>query len=88
LQSYNGNDDVLVQVTNTSNGSFSETLNAGDKLSLIVYSVDCLLGEGIATITNFSAPDAPPAVPISNWALYLGILLMLTFVVIRFKRMM
>ena len=29
----------------------------------------------------------PPAVPVSNWALYLGILLMITFVVIRFRRM-
>jgi hypothetical protein len=29
----------------------------------------------------------PPPVPVSNWALYLGILLMITFVVIRFRRM-
>lgn len=29
----------------------------------------------------------PPPVPVSNWALYLGILLMVTFVVIRFRRM-
>lgn len=29
----------------------------------------------------------PPSVPVSNWALYLGILLMITFVVIRFRRM-
>jgi hypothetical protein len=28
-----------------------------------------------------------PEVPVSNWALYLGILLMVTFVVIRFRRM-
>lgn len=28
-----------------------------------------------------------PPVPLSNWALYLGILLMVTFVVIRFRRM-
>ena len=28
-----------------------------------------------------------PEVPVSNWALYLGILLMITFVVIRFRRM-
>lgn len=28
-----------------------------------------------------------PEIPISNWALYLGILLMITFVVIRFRRM-
>ena len=29
-----------------------------------------------------------PVIPVSNWALYLGILLMITFVVIRIKRMM
>lgn len=29
-----------------------------------------------------------PEVPVSNWALYLGILLMITFVVIRFRRML
>ena len=29
----------------------------------------------------------PPEVPVSNWALYLGILLMITFVVVRFRRM-
>jgi len=29
-----------------------------------------------------------PEIPVSNWALYLGILLMITFVVIRFRRMM
>lgn len=29
----------------------------------------------------------PPEVPVSNWALYLGILLMVSFVVIRFRRM-
>ncbi len=33
-------------------------------------------------------PPPPPPVPLSNWALYLGILLMITFVVIRFRRMM
>jgi hypothetical protein len=29
----------------------------------------------------------PPPVPFSNWALYMGILLMITFIVIRFRRM-
>jgi len=37
---------------------------------------------------NLLVAVAPsPPVPLSNWALYLGILLMLTFVVIRFRRM-
>ena len=32
-------------------------------------------------------PTPPEPIPVSNWALYLGILLMVTFVVIRFRRM-
>jgi hypothetical protein len=35
---------------------------------------------------SVTVPPAPP-VPVSNWALYIGILLMLTFIVIRFRRM-
>ncbi len=32
-------------------------------------------------------PNAPPPVPLSNWALYLGILFAVTFIVIRFRKM-
>jgi hypothetical protein len=32
-------------------------------------------------------PEPPAPIPISNWALYMGILLMITFIVIRFRRM-
>jgi hypothetical protein len=38
-------------------------------------------------IDDPTPPDPDPPVPVSNWALYLGILLMITFVVIRFRRM-
>lgn len=31
-------------------------------------------------------PDPEPVIPVSNWALYLGILLMITFMIIRFKK--
>jgi len=37
-------------------------------------------GESLTVVNN--------EIPVSNWALYLGILLMITFVVIRFRRMM
>lgn len=41
-----------------------------------------------AEIDDPTPPDPdPPVIPVSNWALYLGILLMITFVVIRFRRM-
>jgi hypothetical protein len=38
-------------------------------------------------IDDPTPPDPDPPIPVSNWALYLGILLMITFVVIRFRRM-
>ena len=87
LQKINGIGDKLLEVTYTSSGSFSQYFEKGDILSLVVQSDDCVFGEGIATITNFSAPCSTPPIPLSNWALYLGILLMVTFVVIRFKRL-
>lgn len=46
------------------------------------YSVDSWV---FLKTESFSTVD--PEIPISNWALYLGILLMITFVVIRFRRM-
>lgn len=39
-------------------------------------------------IDDPTPPDPDPVIPVSNWALYLGILLMISFVVIRFRRMM
>lgn len=45
-------------------------------------------GEMLVNNLNYSCSGfVPPVVPISNWAIYLGILLMLTFVVIRFRKM-
>ncbi len=51
-----GNESELFSTTNTGSGTFSEHFNAGERLSLVVLSIDCILGPGIATITNFSAP--------------------------------
>ncbi|MBE0663612.1 MAG: hypothetical protein IH597_14240 [Bacteroidales bacterium] len=45
-------------------------------------SVDTYYGGQVSFSTG------TPLVPLSDWAIYLGILLMITFVVIRFKRMM
>lgn len=44
-------------------------------------------GEMLVNNMNYSCSGFVPPVPVSNWALYVGILLILTFVVIRFRRM-
>lgn len=44
-------------------------------------------GEMLVNNLNYSCSGFVPPVPVSNWALYVGILLILTFVVIRFRRM-
>ena len=85
-QSSNGDVNILTQVTETGTGTFYGYFNAGDILSLVVYSVDCIFGDGVVAITNFD-PYTDFAIPLSNWALYLGILLMITFVAIRFRRL-
>lgn len=44
-------------------------------------------GEMLVNNLNYSCSGFVPPVPLSNWALYLGILLMVVFVAIRFRRM-
>jgi len=44
-------------------------------------------GQMLVNNLNYSCSGFVPPVPVSNWALYVGILLILTFVVIRFRRM-
>jgi hypothetical protein len=53
-------------------GYLSDTPPAGDRQQLF---------------ENLFEVATDPPVPISNWALYIGIFLMITFVVIRFRRM-
>lgn len=52
-----GNPTELLEITGNSSGVFSEHFTKGERLSLVVLSTDCIYGEGIATITNFSAPQ-------------------------------
>jgi hypothetical protein len=86
-QALNGDVNVLTQVTQPGSGSFVGFFNAGDVLHFVVYSEDCVFGEGVVTITNFDPYSEYTAIPLSSWALYLGILLMISFVVIRFRRL-
>ncbi len=51
-----GNETELYRTTDNETGTFSHHFSEGERLSLVVLSTDCVLGRGIATITNFSAP--------------------------------
>jgi hypothetical protein len=54
---------------------------------VIVYDVATSVQEDIEIVPLGIAPCAPPVVPVSNWALFIGIALIVTFAVIRFRRM-
>jgi hypothetical protein len=73
------------------NGEIAIVRGNGGKTIVLGYLTDAPAAEYrqqlFENLFEAVAPPPPP-VPVSNWALYLGILLMLTFVVIRFRRMM
>lgn len=78
----NGDQD-LIFTTETSSGHFAELFQAGDVLAIIVASEDCVLGPGIATITNFEFGGPPSAVPLSAVAVGVTMLLIFGLVVVR-----
>lgn len=65
---------------------FNATPGSTYTVQVIVYDAASNLQEDIELVPLGIAPCAPP-VPVSNWALFIGIALILTFAVIRFRRM-
>ncbi len=51
--------NTLLSDTNGENGNFSLAVETGDTIGFTVNSDDQVFGEGILTITNFSAPLVP-----------------------------
>jgi hypothetical protein len=69
---------ILPLITNTTTNVLVSTVNPSDDDNIfLAYFV----------VTGEATLGPPPEVPVSNWALYLGILLMITFVVFRFRKM-
>jgi hypothetical protein len=79
----NGNDDGITRCFTV---PMSATPGSVYKYQVIVYDVATNLQEDIEIVEFGIAPCAPP-VPVSNWALFIGIALIVTFAVIRFRRM-
>jgi hypothetical protein len=55
-------------------------------MQVIVYDATTNLQQDIIVVP-FQVDDCPPPIPLSNWALYFGIFLMVTFIGFRFIRM-
>ncbi len=55
-----------------------------------VDNIEAVLGSlsDSGTFTWTDGDPGPPEIPLSNWSLYLGMLLILTFIIIRFRRIM
>ena len=74
---------------NVVTGHFSIPVNAGDTIKFGAFSEDGCCGATTNTITNFSAPGTPTAIPtLSEWGMIIlsGLLALGTFVVLRRKQ--
>ncbi len=60
----------------------------------IIYSIDKVTGMPTAVgpsiigdgVSGLAYPAAPPPIPISDWAIYIGIFLMVAFILVRYRR--
>jgi len=74
--------------TAVGSGHFSIPVNAGDTIKFGAFSADGCCGATTNTITNFSAPGTPTAIPtLSEWGMIIlsGLLALGTFIVLRRK---
>lgn len=78
---------VSITRTTVSSGDFAWlVLQDGSDDFLQFYSPDPGIWETREGYTFFCLGPVPPSIPLSNWALYLGILLILAFTVLRLRK--
>ncbi len=79
-----GTEHILEFIDYNGFGVFSGAFDEGDELSFVVSSQDCILGEGVVTITGFQFIE-DPVVPLANWAIFLSLALITLFVIFHLR---